>query len=142
MTSSLLLSKINKFTNARNRGRKSRGTSHTNNHHEHRRELRRESNDKVFLQIVQCEEKDLVGTTLSSSALDASANGLKVACNQHIPAGSIIDFWVADSTRPGKFFLSSTVRWVNGDQNGSFKLGVELLDDAATDIHDWRLRQA
>ena len=142
MTTSLLLSKIINLASARNRRGKLPVKSHADDHDERRRELRRESSDRLFLQIVQSEEQRLVGTTISSSALDASENGLKIASDQHIPVGCVIDLWVDDSAGPGKFFLSSEVRWVLEDQPGSFKLGVKLLGSTATDIQEWRERQA
>lgn len=140
-TSHLLLSKIIDFTIARNRSQLPPVESDVVEHHEQRRELRRRSNDRLFLQIVQSEDQDLVGTTISSNTLDASANGLKVASDQYIPVGCIIDLWVDDRVKPGKFFLSSEVRWISEDQSGSFALGVELLESAATDVQKWRERQ-
>ncbi len=141
MTTSVLSSKIIDLANARGRRGKQPAKSYADDHHEQRCELRRESSDRLFLQIVQAEEQDLVGTTISSSALDASENGLKIASDQHIPAGCIIDLWVDDSAGPGKFFLSSEVRWILEDQSGSFRFGVKLLDSAATDIQELRERQ-
>lgn len=142
MTASLLFAKIIDFANARSRRLAPPDNSNPDRHHEQRRELRRESGDRLFLQIVESEDQDLVGTTLSSNALDASASGLKVACEQHIPVGCVIDLWVDDSAKPGKFFLSSEVRWIREHQSGGFTLGVELLDNASTDIERWRERQA
>lgn len=142
MATSLLLSRIIDFTKVRNRWRTQPEKGNAVDYHEQRREPRRQSNDRLFLQIVQSEEKDLVGRTLSSTLVDASASGLKVASDQHIPVGCIIDLWVDDSAKPGKFFLSSEVRWIREHQPGAFTLGVELLESAATDIQRWRERQA
>jgi PilZ domain len=140
MTTSPLISKIINFTDVRNARLTPRARSRVADHHEQRREFRRQSSERLFLQIVQSGEPDLVGTTISSSALDASANGLKVASGQHIPTGSVIDLWVDDSAKPGKFFLSSKVCWVHRQTSGRFELGVQLLDGAATDIQAWRER--
>ena len=110
--------------------------------HEQRKEFRRGSNERLFLQVVQSEDQDLVGTTISCIALNVSAGGLMVTCDQRIPEGCFIDLWIDDSARPGKFFLSSEVRWASKNEAGEFQIGVALLDGAATDIEEWRARQA
>ncbi|MBQ74282.1 MAG: hypothetical protein CMQ20_04550 [Gammaproteobacteria bacterium] len=77
---------------------------------------------------------------LSSNMVNSSENGLKATCEQNIPAGCVIDLWVDDAAKPGKFFLSSKVRWSLEDASGAFSFGVELLDGAATDIKEWQER--
>ncbi len=142
MTTSLQLSNIINLASVRNERNNIRHINCVSKErHEQRREFRRESSERLFLQIVQSSEQDLVGTTISSTALDVSASGLKVHCSQRIPTGCVIDLWVDDNARPGKFFLSSEVRWVTQSEDGDFEIGVELLDGAATDIEEWRERQ-
>lgn len=140
MTSSLLLSKIYSVVNAWN-SRQGNAFNHSTVHQEQRKEFRRESNERLFLQVVQCEDQAMVGTTISCTALNVSASGLMVSCDQRIPVGCFIDLWVDDSSRPGKFFLSSEVLWEMEIQPGDYTIGVELLNGAATDIEEWRERQ-
>ena len=140
MTTSLLLSKIISLSDARSR-KSSASIRRVNDDHEQRREFRRESNDRLFLQIVKSDDEELIGTTLSCQAVDVSGNGLKVACDQYIPVGCVLDLWVDDTAQPGKFFLSSEVRWVTEDRQ-DFQIGVQLLESAATDIQAWQQRQA
>lgn len=145
MTASILLSKIVNFADSvsrRDRNVMNDYQHHDNDNHENRKELRRACNDRLFMQVVQSETEDLVGTTFSCRAVDASKNGLKVTCGQPIPLGCTLDLWVDDSSNPGKFFLSSEVRWVTRDEGDDYHVGVELLEGAATDISAWRLRQA
>ena len=109
--------------------------------HEQRREIRRASTDRLFMQVVRCEDEDLLGTTLSCTAADVSQHGVKIISREWIPVGCQLDLWIDDSARPGKFFLSGEVRWTSGCE-GEFLLGIELNDGAATDINEWRDRQA
>ena len=142
MTTFPLISKIHSLVSALNGRDASAIRRRTNFEHEQRKEFRRDSSERLFLQVVQSENQEMVGTTISCMALNVSASGLMVACDQHIPEGCFIDLWVDDSARPGKFFLSSEVRWEIESQPGEFQIGVELLDGAATDIEEWRERQA
>ena len=57
--------------------------------HEQRREFRRESNERFFLQIVQSSDADQVGTTISSMAIDVSASGLKILTSQNLPSAAL-----------------------------------------------------
>lgn len=142
MTSSVVFSKIFSLVNAWNNRPALAVDSGADQGHEQRREFRRESNERLFLQIVQAKELDMIGTTISCKALNVSASGMMVACDQAIPAGSFIDLWVDDSERAGKFFLSSEVKWASENQPGEYQIGVLLLDGAATDIAEWRERQS
>ena len=106
---------------------------------------RLDSDDRLFTQIVlSAEEPDLVGTTLSCTAVNLSVGGMQFRTSAEIPAGSLLDLWVDVSTRPGKFFLAGEVRWCRPtnqeDQDGRaiWNVGVQLKTGAATDIIDWR----
>ena len=140
MTSSLLLSTIISLSNARNRQNVDKPT--VDGRYEQRQEFRHDSSERLFLQVVQSTNPDLVGITLSCTTLDISRGGLKISCDQEMPVGCVIDLWVDDSARPGKFFLSSEVRWTREKQAGDFHVGVKLLEGAATDIEEWRVRQS
>ena len=139
-TSSLLMSKVVDITTARNR-RAKREMNMSEFGEEKRREARRDSQEKLFVQIVKSHDQELVGTTISCQAVDVSANGLRIRAATLIPAGCQIDLWVDNSIGPGKFFLSSEVRWAR-IQEGGCEAGVELYDGAATDIAEWRELQA
>ncbi len=141
MTTFLALSKIFSLVTTMSGCRENSIRSRTHDEHEQRKEFRRDSNERLFLQVVQSEDQEMVGTTISCKALNVSPSGLMVACDQRIPQGCFIDLWVDDSARPGKFFLSSEVRWETENQPGEYRIGVELLNGAATDIEEWRERQ-
>ena len=99
------------------------------------------SKDKLFVQIVACEDRPiLVGSTVSCIAVDVSAGGIGIRSYKYIPKGSQLDLWVDIHSRPGKFFLTSDVRWIadKSDSHHSYQLGVALYDGAATDLEEWR----
>ncbi len=140
MSTSLLLSKVTDISDARKRRRQGAEKSMTTDNQNRRQTYRRESVERLFVQIINCEaDPDLVGTTVSCQAVDISAGGLKVATERLIPAGCELDIWIDIRSRPGKFFLTSDVRWSRpGNQEGVFEFGVRLHDGAATDINEWQ----
>jgi Tfp pilus assembly protein PilZ len=104
-----------------------------------------ESDDRVFAQVVLSGDKpDMVGTTLSCTAVNLSAGGVQFRTSAAVPVGALLDIWVDVATRPGKFFLAGEVRWSRPagewDDNGAERwfVGVQLKSGAATDILDWR----
>lgn len=106
---------------------------------------RQESDDRLFTQVVlAADEPDLVGLTLSCTAVNMSVGGIQFRTTQPVPIGTLLDLWVDVSSRPGKFFLAGEVRWSRPtseiDENGRdlYFVGVQLKPGAATDILDWR----
>ena len=73
---------------------------------------RLESDDRLFTQVVlSSDEPEIVGTTLSCTAVNLSVGGIQFRTSAPVPAGSLLDLWVDVSSRPGKFFLAGEVRW-------------------------------
>lgn len=105
---------------------------------------RLESDDRLFTQVVlSADHPELVGTTLSCTAINMSIGGIQFATDTPLPIGALLDLWVDISSRPGKFFLAGEVRWVRpGDPDDpahpEWCIGVQLKSGAATDILDWR----
>lgn len=106
---------------------------------------RKDSEDRLFTQIVlSAEDPELVGVTLSCTAINMSVGGIQFKTAQAVPIGTLLDLWVDVSSRPGKFFLAGEVRWsrptAEFDENGRelHFVGVQLKSGAATDILDWR----
>jgi len=104
-----------------------------------------ESDDRLFTQVVlAADEPELVGTTLSCTAINMSIGGIQFKTTEPVPVGTLLDLWVDVSSRPGKFFLAGEVRWsrptAEADENGTelHFVGVQLKSGAATDILDWR----
>jgi hypothetical protein len=108
----------------------------------HRAEYRRAAVERLFIQIVDCDDADKIGTTISCHSTESSASGLRICSDESIPRGSRIDMWVNISARPGKFFLSADVRWCSQPDNGMYHVGVELIDGSATDTDAWRALHA
>ena len=102
------------------------------------------SDDRLFTQVVlSADEPDLVGTTLSCTAVNLSVGGIQFRTDAPVPTGSLLDLWVDVSSRPGKFFLAGEVRWsrptdTGESDDGMWFVGVQLKSGAATDIVDWR----
>ncbi len=106
---------------------------------------RMESDDRLFTQVVlAADNPDLVGLTLSCTAVNMSVGGIQFKTTEAVPVGTLLDLWVDVSSRPGKFFLAGEVRWSRPtseyDPNGRelHFVGVQLKSGAATDIIDWR----
>ncbi len=138
MTTSLLMSKIVNLSDLRRARARNGGDKTESKGPEQRREYRRISRDRLFLQVIDSDNRDLIGTTISGHALDVSANGLRMQSDVQVPVGSKLDLWVDISSRPGKFFLTSEVRWNSEETLGEFHLGVQLIEGPATDIEEWR----
>jgi len=103
------------------------------------------SDDRLFTQVVlSADDPELVGTTLSCTAVNLSVGGIQFRTNAPVPTGSLLDLWVDVSSRPGKFFLAGEVRWSRptevgeSDDGCEWFVGVQLKSGAATDIVDWR----
>ena len=106
---------------------------------------RQESDDRLFTQVVlAAENPDLVGVTLSCTAVNMSVGGIQFKTTRPVPIGTLLDLWVDVSSRPGKFFLAGEVRWsrptgeVDENNRELHFVGVQLKSGAATDILDWR----
>lgn len=136
MTTSLLMSKIIDISAARRR-RERTGRMASMHDVEKRKEFRRESGESMFVQIVAAPDAELVGHTIACEACDVSPSGIRIASEMEIPDGSQLDLWIDNANGPGKFFLSSTVRW-SASVGDTHQAGVELHNGAATDIDLWR----
>ncbi|MFP6802304.1 MAG: hypothetical protein VCA12_04085 [Pseudomonadales bacterium] len=49
------------------------------------------SGERLFVQITQSTEKDLMGKTMACKAVDASAHGIKFLAEDFIPVGCLLD---------------------------------------------------
>lgn len=107
---------------------------------ERRRQSRYVAEDRAYIQIVDADERDLIGMTLSCEVTEVSGQGIRVITETWVPDGTRLDLWLDDSSRHGKFFLTSEVRWASVTSSGLCELGVEMLDSPASDIAEWRQR--
>jgi hypothetical protein len=103
-----------------------------------RMHARIESDDRLFVQVVlSAADPDLVGTTVSCTAINLSVGGIQFRTDTVIPTGALLDLWVDIRSRPGKFFLAGEVRWTrpanDPDANGrdGWIIGVQLKSGAA-----------
>lgn len=137
MERSTPMSKVVSLGEARKRAGKPPVANAKYQYVDRRRESRSESRARAFVQVVDCEVADLIGTTVSCCTVNISACGLKLQSESKIPIGSTLDIWIDISERPTKFFLSSDVRWSRDREDGSYELGVELRAGAMTDYKEW-----
>ena len=93
-----------------------------------RQERREVSGRRLFVQITQAADSELVGTTMSCTSVVASAHGIKFLVEHFIPVGCLLDLWVDDESRLGKFFLSGDVRWTHKAGLTSTLVGVRLQE--------------
>ena len=115
----------------------------TANPQDKRVEARAITGERLFVQITQAEDKTLIGRTMPCKAVDASAHGIKFLADDFVPVGCLLDLWVDDESRPGKFFLSGDVRWAQKAGKLSTMVGVRLQEGLATDFESWKdLRNA
>ena len=105
---------------------------------ERREELREACQSRLFVQVTSCPETDLIGATFSCHTEDVSAGGLRISSDAQVPAGAKLDLWVEKSNRPGKYFLTSDVRWVAPNERGRCEMGLALMESPTTDIELWR----
>jgi len=137
MTTSLLMSKIIDLSAARRNRPQTDVQASGRLDYESRHESRRTANERLFIQIVDCPDPDLIGNTLSCHTVDVSPSGLRIHSAEYIPENCQMDVWIDNSARPGKFFLTGSARWVRSVE-GEYQVGVALHDGATTDIDDWR----
>jgi hypothetical protein len=103
-----------------------------------RSEARMISRESLFIQITQSSEKNLIGKTMACMAVDTSFHGIKFLAKDSIPVGSLIDLWVDDLSRPGKYLLSADVCWSRKAGKDFRVIGVRLKESVATDIQRWK----
>ena len=104
---------------------------------DNRSEIRMVSREPLFVQITQSSEKNLIGKTMACKAVDASGHGIKFLAEGFIPDGCLLDLWVDDLQRLGKYFLSADVCWSRKAGKDSRVTGVRLQEGLATDIQRW-----
>ena len=141
MNNAGLVSKVIDITQARRR-HFAQGATMNHAGSEMRQETRHSSHERLFVQVVECNDQNLIGTTVSCDSIDVSASGLRISSETYIPEGSQVDLWIDVNSGPGKFFLTSDVRWAKSTSEGNFQFGAQLRDGAATDISEWRALQA
>lgn len=106
-----------------------------------RHESRRRASNRMLVQIVECEDSQKKGHTLSAKAQNLSSQGIQFDSELAIPAGSKVDIWVQNESSAGSYFLCGLIIWSQADEDrvGQYKAGVKLLARDWTDIKAWRL---
>jgi hypothetical protein len=105
---------------------------------DNRSEIRVVSRESLFVQITQSSEKNLIGKTMAGMAVDTSGHGIKFLAEGFIPDGCLLDLWLDNLSRPGKYLLSGDVCWTRKAGKFSRVIGVRLQEGLATDIQRWK----
>lgn len=104
-----------------------------------RASLRILSEDRLFLQVVECpEEPGRVGTTLCCDAENYSAGGIQFLADLDLAPGTRIDLWIDIRNRPGKFFLTAEVVWSQTTPSRrTTRVGARFLPNNVSDLGEW-----
>lgn len=97
--------------------------------------------DRLFIQILAASENpELVGNTLSCSALDISRQGIRLGVDHEAPVGSEIELWIDIKGMSDKYFLNGFIKWCYelDSDSASHELGIELIDKDLTDYAIWQ----
>lgn len=108
---------------------------------ERRHESRRRASNRMLVQIVECEDSQQKGSTLSAKVLNLSSQGIQFESELAIHAGSKVDIWVQNESSAGSYFLCGLIIWSQADEGriGQYKTGIKLLPRDWTDIKAWQL---
>lgn len=97
--------------------------------------------DRMFIQILGASENpELVGNTLSCSALDISRQGIRLGVAYEAHVGSEIELWIDIKGMANKYFLNGFIKWcyeLDSDTT-AYELGIELVDKGLTDYDIWQ----
>lgn len=106
---------------------------------ERRHQPRLEGDERLSLKITRCDQDEsLLGITLQCSAVDVSANGVKLRSSETaIGPGIELDMWIDIDGWAGRYFLSGKVKWSMPAEDGHCA-GVQLLELDNTDIRNWQ----
>jgi len=97
--------------------------------------------DRLFIQILAASENpELVGCTLTCSALDISREGIRLGVDNEAPVGSEIELWVDIKGNANKYYLNGFIKWCYelDSDSAEFELGIELNDKDLTDFRVWQ----
>lgn len=109
-----------------------------------RRHQRRQSADKLFVQVVFCEaEATLNHQTFVCHTQDISRSGLQLNISQLLPQGTLIDLWLDNKALGKKCFLSGEILWSREDDSAEssaerYLHGVKLHQPVFSDTQEWQ----
>lgn len=97
------------------------------------------SEDRLFLQVVECDEApERIGTTLCCNAENYSAGGIQFLADLDLPPGTRVDLWIDVRDRPGKFFLTAEVVWSRTTPSRrTRRVGARFLPSRVSDLGAW-----
>tara|TARA_B110000503_G_scaffold134646_1_gene213966 strand:+ start:1374 stop:1787 length:414 start_codon:yes stop_codon:yes gene_type:complete len=103
-----------------------------------RKEFRKASGERLFVQITKSNQKHLIGKTMKCKVVDGSAHGVRVVAEGYIPVGCQVDLWVDSLSSLEKYFLSGEVCWTKKAGEVPSVMGVSLHEGPTTDIENWK----
>lgn len=111
-------------------------TSDTDKRQEHRFESRFAVFIEVFSSVESQTEKSKI---LICQTLDVSANGMRIALDEPLVAGSIHQVCIQLNREQQRIFVSAEVKWcADSPEHQGFIIGLEIFESDNTDIQQWK----
>jgi hypothetical protein len=105
--------------------------------HDRRHALRTPRKEDLFVQLSATHSGAPDRRTLKCESADLSHGGLRLAVNEALPAGALLELWIKLRGARRNYYLVGDVRWCVEGAHG-FDVGVGVKDAPATDYKTWR----
>jgi len=109
---------------------------------EKRQETRLTAQETLFLELSLPNAADQAPTMVVCNTIDISANGLQVAMDNTLPAGSIHQLGIELENPPQRFHLVGEVKWCRPHVSLGYLIGFALYESDDTDIEAWKQAMA
>jgi hypothetical protein len=109
---------------------------------EKRQETRLTAQETLFLELSLPNAADQAPTMVVCNTIDISANGLQVAMDNTLPAGSIHQLGIELENPPQRFHLVGEVKWCRPHDSSGYLIGFALYESDDTDIEAWKQAMA
>ena len=101
-----------------------------------RLEPRIENDVSVEVTVIQCDEIELIGNTVTGRTLDIGLHGMRLTATEDIPRGTIVKLSVTKEGPTDKSYnLSAELRWTTKLEEGHL-VGVKLQETA--EFEQWK----
>lgn len=117
-------------------------SKNSSNDQDKRQESRLITQETLFLELSLPNESEQTPKMVVCSTVDISANGLQVAMDDTLPAGSIHQLGIELENPPQRFHLVGEVKWCRPRENSGFLIGFALYESDDTDIEAWKQAMA
>ena len=105
---------------------------------EKRQEFRLTTQETMFLELSLPHESEQTPKMVVCNTVDISANGLQVAMDNMLPAGSIHQLGIELENPSRRFHLVGEVKWCRPRERTGYLIGFALYESDDTDIEAWK----